>query len=86
MNGQARFDENDLKLIRIAKRTLNILAKVIRDKDPKEVIKDKDLADLIGDKSLAEALADPDLGQKIRDRLTLDLPQLNTEQEAMVIG
>jgi hypothetical protein len=70
MNGQTQFDENELKLIQIAKRTLHILAKVIRDKDPKEVIKDKDLADLIGDKSPAEALADSELGKKIKERMT----------------
>ncbi|HVQ36136.1 MAG TPA: hypothetical protein VMS31_01295, partial [Pyrinomonadaceae bacterium] len=79
------FNETDLKLIDTAKRTMRILSKVIRDKDPHAVVKDEDLAALIGGKTLEEALADPELAPKIRDRLTTDLPQLNAEQEALAI-
>jgi len=90
MNG---FDENKLKLIRTTKRTLKVLAKVTKDLDAKKVIKDEDIATLIKERSwendpakLSKALADEKIGPMIRERLTADLPHLNPEQEAMVIG
>jgi hypothetical protein len=94
MNEQIRLDQNELKLIRIAKQTLKVLAKVTKDLDPKEVIKDEDIAKLIDEKewkkddpkTLAKALADEEIGPMIRERLTPDLPHLSPEQEAMVIG
>ncbi len=87
MSEEPPFNEAELKLVQTAKRTMMILAKIIRDKDAKEVVKDPDLAPLFAEKKdLAEALADPDLGPKIRERLTPDLPQLNDLQEALVVG
>jgi len=81
----ASFNDTDLKLIDTAKRTMRILSKVIGDKDLQEVIRDTDLANLIGNRSLDEALADPEIGDQIRARVTTDLPQLNSEQEALAI-
>jgi hypothetical protein len=94
MNGQTKFDENELKLIQKSKQTMKVLAKVTKDLDPKEVIKDEDIAKLIDEKewekddpkTLAKALADEEIGPMIRERLTPDLPHLSPEQEAMVIG
>jgi hypothetical protein len=95
MNGQTKFEENEPKLILIAKQTMKVLAKVMKDLDPKEVIKDKNIADKIinekkwkidDPKTLAMALADNEIGPMIRERLTPDLPHLSPEQEAMVIG
>ncbi len=85
MSEEPPFNEKEISVVQSVKRTMSILAKVIRDKDVNEVIKDKDLADLIGNRSLDDAFADPELGPKIRKRVTPDLPQLNTEQEALVI-
>ncbi len=80
------FSQDELNLIKKAKTTLRIMAKIVRDKDVREVIKDQDLAQLIGNKTLEEALADPELGDTIRDRVTPDNPQLNDQEEAMVIA
>lgn len=80
------FTKSELSLIADAKKALTILSKIIRDKDVNEVIQDQDLADEIGGRTLDEALADPVLGPKIRDRVTPDLPQLNAEQEALVVS
>jgi len=86
MSEEPPLNEKETSVVQSVKRTMSILAKVIRDKDVKEVIKDKDLADLIGNRSLDDALADPELGPKIRERVTPDLPQLNAEQEALVVS
>lgn len=79
------FSQEELSLVQSAKRTLMILAKVIRDKNAEEVVKDPDLVQLIANKTLEEALADPELGDKIRSRVTPDLPQLNEREEAVVV-
>jgi hypothetical protein len=94
MNGQTQFDKPELRLIRVAKRTLKLLSKVTKDIAPKEVIKDKDIEDKILEKgwdkddpaTMPKALADNVIGPIIRARLTPDLPHLSSEQEAMVIG
>ena len=87
MSEEFPFNDDELKLIQTAKRAMMILAKVIRDKDAEEVIKDPDLSPLVaGRQNLEEALADPELGPKIRERLTPDLPRLNVEQEALLVG
>ena len=93
MSEPIQYDEDELKWIHAAKRSLKILAKVAKDLDSKEVIKDEDIAVLIQERGwendpakLPRALADEEIGKMIRERLTPDLTQLNPEQEAMMIG
>ena len=85
MNEEPPFTEDELQIVRNVKRTMMILARVIRDKDMKKVVTDPDLAAAIGTLTLEQALANEDLGKTIRARVTPDLPQLNVEQETMVI-
>ena len=85
MSEEAPFSDVELKLVRQAKRTMMILARIIRDKDVKKVITDPDLKKLIGERTLEEALAHEETGKAIRERVTTDLPSLNVEQETLVI-
>lgn len=85
MNEEPPFNDAELNIVQNVKRTMMILARVIRDKDVKKVITDPDLREQIGDRTLEQALADEQLGKKIRARVTPDLPQLNPEQETLVI-
>jgi hypothetical protein len=85
MSEEAPFNKVELGLMRQAKRTMMILARIIRDKDPKKVVTDPDLKELIGERTLAEALAHEEIGKTIRERVTPDLPELNVEQETLVI-
>ena len=87
MSEDPRLKPHEVKIVNHVKRTMTILARVIRDKDVKKVAADPDpeLAELIGDRTPEAALADPQVGSEIRKRVTPDLPQLNAEQETMVI-
>lgn len=85
MSEEPPFKPHELKIVHKVKRTMMILARVIRDKDVKNVVTDPDIAELIGNRTPEQALADEQLGRTIRERLTPDLPQLNVEQETMVI-
>ena len=44
MSEEPPFNEDELKIVRNAKRTMMILGRIIRDKDVKKVITDPDLA------------------------------------------
>lgn len=85
MSDEPALTQDELKIVRNAKRTMTILGRIIRDKDIKKVVTDPDLVELIGERTLEQALADEQLGKTIRARVTPDLPQLNIEQETMVI-
>lgn len=85
MNEEPPFNDAELKIVQHVKRTMMILARVIRDKDVTKVVTDPDLREEIGDLTLEQALADEQIGKKIRARVTPDLPQLNIEQETLVI-
>ena len=85
MSEEPPFNEDELKIVRNAKRTMMILGRIIRDKDVKKVITDPDLAGQIGNLTLEEALAHPELGKIIRARITPDLPLLNAAEETTVI-
>jgi hypothetical protein len=85
MSDEPVFTQAESKIVRDAKRTMVILARIIRDKDVKKVITDPDLVKLIGNRTLEEALADEELGKIIRARVTPDLPLLNSAEETSVI-
>jgi hypothetical protein len=87
MSEDPPLDEREVKIVNHAKRTMTILARVIRDKDINKVAADPDpeLAKLIGNHTPEQALADAELAKAIRKRVTPDLPQLNPEEETMVI-
>ena len=101
MSDEPPFTEAELAIVLKAKQTMRMLAKIIRDKDPKEVLKDPEIAALI-DKRVKEQLEqNPNLKEEdirkdviekmssdpaFQERLTPDLPQLNVEQEALLVG
>jgi hypothetical protein len=86
MSDEPVFNPAESKIVRDAKRTMVILARIIRDKDVKKVITDPDLAQRIGHRPLEEAIAaDPALGEMIKARVTPDLPLLNAAEETSVI-
>jgi hypothetical protein len=101
MSEDPPFTPVELGVVLKAKRSLTILAKIIRDKDPKEVMKDPDIVALINKRVKDKLDANPNLKEDdarkevteqmpndpaFRERLTPDLPQLNVEQEALVVG
>lgn len=59
------FRESEKKLIELAKRTQKILAKVIKDRDPREVIKDIDPREVIKDMDLRGVIKDEDQNKEI---------------------
>ena len=77
MQGENEFGYFERNLIDAVKRTLKILAKVIRDRNPGEVIKGMDPCSVIGDQSIAKITYANDVGHaedQGADRGELALP------------
>jgi hypothetical protein len=58
---------NETELIKSVKKTLKILAKVIKDKEPGEIIKEIEPKDVIGDGPIAEIIKKTNFMQRIKD-------------------
>lgn len=67
MPGENEFGDFEINLIDAVKRTLKILAKVIRDRNPGEVLKGIDPGSVIGDQSIAKIINETDFMQKLKD-------------------
>jgi hypothetical protein len=59
------FSVSEKKLIELAKKTQKILAKVIKDRDPREVIKDIDPREVIKEMDLGGVIKDKDQKKEI---------------------
>ena len=81
MQGENEFGYFERNLIDAVKRTLKILAKVIRDRNPGEVIKGMDPCSVIGDQSIAKIINETDFMKKLKD---FD-PDSESENSALAI-
>lgn len=61
------FSPTELELINSVKKTLKILAKVIKDKEPGEVIKDIEPKDIIGEGPIAQIIKKANFLLRIKD-------------------
>jgi hypothetical protein len=81
MQGENEFGYFERNLIDAVKRTLKILAKVIRDRNPGEVLKGIDPGSVIGDQSIAKIINETDFMKKLKD---FD-PDSESENSALAI-
>jgi hypothetical protein len=75
--GSQEFTEYEWQLVDKIKKTMKFLAKAIKHRDPQAVKKDIDPHGEMEEEELAEL---------VKKHLTPDLPELNANEEAVVIG
>lgn len=75
--GSQEFTEYEWQLVDQIKQTMRILARVIKHRDPQAVREDIDPLGEMEEEALAELA---------KQHLTPDLPVLNANEEAVVIG
>ena len=67
MTDERDFRTSEIELISAVKKTLMIIAKVIKDRNPAEVIKDIDPNSVIENKLIAETIIKTNFLQKLKD-------------------
>ena len=83
MPAENSFSPTELELIISVKKTLKILARVIKDKEPGEIIKDIEPKDVIGDGPIAKIIKNTDFMQRIKD-FDSDSEDADNELEVLV--